>query len=214
MSVTRRLPVYLMIDTSGSMYGEPIEAIRTGLPSLLSALRNDPHASETVWLSIITFNCDAQQILPLTELFDVQLPDIDANGRTSLGAALELLVDCIERETEKSTAESKGDWRPFVFLFTDGEPTDDIRNGVNKVKSLKMGGVIACGVGASNTNILKQITESVVTLENADGASLAAYLKWVTQSIKMKSKNIDSSSSSSNVLETLAAPPPEINVVL
>ena len=54
--LTRRLPVYLLLDTSGSMRGEPIEAVNRGLKVLVSSLRQDPNALETAFLSIITFD--------------------------------------------------------------------------------------------------------------------------------------------------------------
>ena len=60
----RRLPVYLLVDTSGSMHGEAIEAVRNGLQVLVSALRQDPYALDTAYLSVITFNSSAQQIIP------------------------------------------------------------------------------------------------------------------------------------------------------
>ncbi len=63
----RRLPVYLLIDTSGSMYGEPIESVKNGLQSLMSSLRQDPYALETAFLSVIEFNSEATQIVPLTD---------------------------------------------------------------------------------------------------------------------------------------------------
>ena len=65
----RRLPVYLLLDCSGSMYGEPIEAVKNGVQVLVSTLRQDPYALETAYLSIITFDSSAQQVSPLTELF-------------------------------------------------------------------------------------------------------------------------------------------------
>lgn len=87
----RRLPVYLLLDTSGSMYGEPIEAVKNGVQTLISTLRSDPYALETAFISIITFNSSAQQIAPLTELAAFQQPNIEASGCTALGEALELL---------------------------------------------------------------------------------------------------------------------------
>lgn len=54
--MARRLPVYLLLDTSASMIGEPIEAVKTGLQTLLSVLRQDSYALETVHLSLITFD--------------------------------------------------------------------------------------------------------------------------------------------------------------
>ena len=155
----RRLPVYLLLDTSGSMYGEPIEAVKNGVQTLVSTLRSDPYALETAYISIITFNSSAQQIAPLTELASFQLPVIDASGCTALGEALNLLAQKVDTEIVKTTAEVKGDWKPIVFIMTDGEPTDDLQKGLNEFKKRKVGMVVACAAGqGSNTNTLKQIT--------------------------------------------------------
>ena len=54
-SVGRRLPVYLVLDCSGSMSGEPIEAVCQGVKALVADLRTDPQALETAYLSVITF---------------------------------------------------------------------------------------------------------------------------------------------------------------
>lgn len=118
----RRLPVYLLVDTSGSMYGEAIESVRNGLQVLVSALRQDPYALETAYLSIITFDSSARQITPLTELMSFQMPKINANGATAMGEALSLLADCINREVIKGSADVKGDWKPVVFLFIRWRP--------------------------------------------------------------------------------------------
>ena len=70
----RRLPVYLLLDCSGSMMGEPIEAVRQGVKALLSELKGDPQALETAYLSVITFDSSARQVIPLTELMQFQEP--------------------------------------------------------------------------------------------------------------------------------------------
>lgn len=113
--MARRLPVYLLLDTSGSMYGEPIEAVRNAMQILLSELQGDPNALETAFLSIITFSDEPKQIVPLTDINSVQLPDIEAGGCTSLGAALELLSEKLKNEIRQNEGEVKGDWKPLIF---------------------------------------------------------------------------------------------------
>ena len=110
-NLSRRLPVYLVLDTSGSMYGEPIEAVRQGIKALIADLRNDPQAIETMYLAVITFNTSAQQIQPLTGLMEFQEPDLEAevDGLTSLGEALTTVKNCIENEVCNGSANQKGD---------------------------------------------------------------------------------------------------------
>lgn len=211
----RRLPVYLLLDTSGSMYGEPIEAVKNGVQTLISTLGSDPYALETAYLSIITFNSTAQQITPLTELAAIQQPNIDAGGCTVLGGALELLAKKVDSEITKTTAEVKGDWRPLVFLMTDGEPTDSITKGLEEFKKRKFGMVIACAAGqGANVNTLKQITENVVQLDTADSATIKAFFKWVSASISTSSKSVVDTSAEATTMSELPPPPAEVNIVL
>ena len=197
------------------MSGEPIEAVKNGMQVLISALRQDPYALETAYLSVITFDSTARQVVPLTELTDFQMPDIRANATTALGAALTLLAETSDREVQKSTAEQKGDWRPVVFLMTDGEPTDDWRAGLAEFKKRKFGIVVACAAGqGANTSVLQEITESVVQLDTADSATIRAFFKWVSASVSSSSRSVESAGKDIGGLNELPPPPPEVNVVL
>lgn len=212
--MTRRLPVYLIIDTSGSMTGEPIEAIKNGLSTLVTALRSDPHALETAFLSVITFDSGARQVVPLTDLASFQEPSFTAQGSTSLGEALTLVSKSIDNDVKKSGPDQKGDWKPLVFIMTDGQPTDDWQKGLNKFKSSKTGMVVACAAGSgADTTLLKQITENVVMLDTADKATISAYFKWVSSSITMSSIKLEKNNSETTSLNELPSPPPEVNVV-
>lgn len=211
----RRLPVYLLLDTSGSMSGEPIEAVKNGVQVLVSTLRQDPYALETAYLSVITFDSVATQVSPLTELATFQSPNLVATGTTALGAALELLAQKISSEVTTTSAEVKGDWKPLIFIMTDGEPTDDLNRGLQALKSVKTGAIVACAAGHNaNTNVLKQITEIVVQLDTADSATIKAFFKWVSASVSTGSQKVDSGQKEVVGLDDLPPPPPEVNVVL
>ncbi|MDE5882551.1 MAG: VWA domain-containing protein [Muribaculaceae bacterium] len=211
----RRLPVYLLLDTSGSMYGEPIEAVKNGVQVLISTLRQDPYALETAYLSIITFDSKAQQVTPLTELSAFQQPNLQANGCTALGEALSLLTQKADQEVTKTTMEKKGDWKPLVFIMTDGEPTDDLNKGLAEFKKGKWGMVVACAAGAgANTNTLKKITENVVELDTASSDTIKAFFKWVSASVSAGSMKVEDGGGELGSLGELPPPPPEVNIVV
>lgn len=211
----RRLPVYLLLDTSGSMGGEPIEAVKNGVQVMISSLRGNPQAQETAFISVITFDSSANQIIPLTDLGSFQMKDIQATGGTSLGEGLKLLSNCIDNEITKTTPETKGDWKPLVFIMTDGMPTDNWQNGLAEFKKRKTGIVVACGAGSgADTSVLKQITDNVVSLDTADSQSISKFFAWVTASIGVSSTKVEDSGKEVIGLNELPPPPSELNIVV
>jgi uncharacterized protein YegL len=189
----RRLPVYLLLDISGSMQGEPIEAVKVGISTLLTELRGDPQALETAFLSVITFNSVARQVIPLTEIMLFREPMLQAGGATALGAALSLLADCIKAEVRRSTDTQKGDWKPLVFILTDGAPTDDWKAGIDILNQSSTANIIACAAGANaDPTVLKAITPNVVMMNNCSSGDLSRFFAWVSTSVKVSSKSLDS----------------------
>ena len=208
----RRLPVYLLLDCSSSMTGQPIEQVRQGLKALLDDLSTEPMAIETVYLSVITFHSTAQQLIPLTELMLFKEPQIQASGTTALGAALNLLKTCLEKEVYKNTSSQKGDWKPLVFLMTDGLPTDVWQAAADNLKKQKIANLIAFAAGSkADVNNLKYITDIVLKSENLSPGTLKAFFQWMSHSILVTGKNVHKIETELPV--DLPPIPPQIQIV-
>jgi uncharacterized protein YegL len=212
----RRLPVYLLLDTSGSMRGEPIESVNVGLRAMLASLRQNPYALESVHLSIVTFDSTVNEVLPLTALENVVMPDIRCpeSGATLLGEALEVLCAKVEREVQKSNETQKGDWRPLLFIMTDGKPTDTLayEEAIARVKRANFAAVIACAAGPKAVpDQLKQLTAQVVSLDTMDSNAFSSFFQWVSATVTSGSSNQGQGGSATMALPP---PPPEVQVVI
>lgn len=189
----RRLPIYFLVDVSESMVGGPIDEVQNGMRTIIQELRVDPYALETAFVSVIAFAGKATSLSPLTELYKFYPPTFPVGGGTSLGTAMNYLMDDLDKSIQKTTLEMKGDWKPIIFLFTDGNPTDEYIDAFNRwnAKYRKSCNLIAISIGDNvNTQILGQITDNVLCLKNTDAESFNQFFKWVTASIKATSVSV------------------------
>lgn len=152
-------------------------------------------ALETAAISVITFASTAQQIIPLTDIIDFQMPKLKMGSGTALGAALRLWIECMKREVVKTTAEQKGDYKPLCFLLTDGDPTDQWEEMAQYVRANVTGKqanlvVVACGADA-DTNKLQRITETVLVLRDDQANAFGNFFKWVSASVNMTSQKLE-----------------------
>ncbi len=210
----RRLPVYFLLDTSGSMRGEPIQALNNALSGMVNTLRSDAQALDSLWISIITYDREIKEIAPLTELVSFQLPEITCpqSGPTNTGAGLEYVIQKVKNDVIKGSPTQKGDWKPLLFVFTDGKPSDMplYREKIIEIKNLNFGAVVGCAAGPkADDEILKELTDNVVHLDSADSSTLKQFFKWVSETIEQGNKSQGTGES-----VTLPPPPSEITVVI
>lgn len=208
----RRLPVYFLLDTSGSMYGEPIQALNNALSGMVNTLRSDPQALDSLWISIVTFDREVKELMPLTELVQFQLPEITCpqSGPTHTGLALETLYRKVKAEVITGNESQKGDWKPLLFLFTDGKPSDILlyRQMIPQIKSINFGAVIGCAAGhLADDSLLKELTDTVVHLDSCDSTTLKTFFKWVSDTIEQGNK-------SQGTGEKIALPEPPAEMIV
>lgn len=194
----RRLPVYFLIDVSESMVGEPIQQVEEGLGQIIQALKTDPYAIETAWISIIVFAGQAKTLVPLQEIINFYPPRFPIGGGTSLSRGLGHLMYELRKNQVKTTYDMKGDWKPIIFLFTDGVPTDDTTAAITEWKQnwQRTANMVAVSFGnEADTNVLKELTENVVHFKNSSPAAYKQFFKWITDSIKTSSESVEKNAS-------------------
>ena len=181
---------------------------------MIATLRQDPYALETVCISIITYDRDVKQILPLTELENLQLPDIvtPESGPTHTGLALKMLCDKINVEVKKGTPEQKGDWRPLLFLMTDGRPAafQLYHEMIPQLKAMNFASIVACAAGPkAKVEPLQELTDQVFRLDTMDATSFKKFFVWVSDVIGIGGKSVGTT----DAIE-LPGPPDEVNIVI
>lgn len=189
----RRLPIFFVLDCSESMIGENLKKLNDGLQMIVSDLKRDPHALETVYISVIAFAGVAKTIAPLVEVVSFYPPRLPIGGGTCLGGALDELAAQIDRNVIKTTADRKGDWKPIVYLLTDGRPTDDCAATIKRWKEqhAKKANLIAIGLGLSaDLNVLRQLTDNVLLFEDTSEGDFTKFVKWITASVVAHSRSV------------------------
>ena len=213
--MARRLPVYLLLDVSGSMRGEPIAAVNQGVKMLADTLKTNPYALETAYLSLMTFNNVVEQIVPLTELYKFQPPVLEAKSGTYLGKAIKFLSAKAEKEIVKTSKETKGDWKPLVFIMTDGKSGDKVEKALKEFNKKQFGNILICATGKQpNIEALRLISENVMMMENVDKEHILSFFKWVTASVGTCSQKIEETGNDVDGIGELSPPPPEVNIIV
>ncbi len=189
----RRLPVFFLIDVSESMVGEPIRNVHNGIQMIMGNLKSNPMALESVYVSVIVFAGKAKTLVPLKYILDFELPELPVGGGTALGNAMDFLMDEIKKQVQKTTTDMKGDWKPIVFLLTDGAPTDQCTSAIKRWKLEFKGKATLITIAMAETvdlDILREFTDNVLQFKGTNSKDYKDFFQWISASIETTSKNI------------------------
>lgn len=157
-----RVPCVLLLDVSASMNGLPINELNEGLTVYKDELAADALASKRVEVAVVTFGGIVQTACDFTTAESFFPPNLAANGDTPLGAAVNQAIDMVRERKSIYRANGIAYYRPWIFLITDGAPTDEWKTAAQRViegETTKAFSFFAVGVEGANMEILKQVSK-------------------------------------------------------
>lgn len=184
-----RCPCVLLLDTSGSMQGQPIEELNRGVATFREELFHDSLSMKRVEIAVVTFGpVKVQQNFTTVDQF--RLPALEAAGDTPLGAAVTRGLDLLRQRKQILRENGIKLFRPWIFLITDGSPTDNwhhlpaiIRAG-EESKSFSF---FALGTKEADFTALKKI--AVREPLQLSGVRFKEFFLWLSASLKNVSRS-------------------------
>lgn len=160
----QKCPVILVLDTSGSMSGNPINELNKSLIKLKEDLLSDPILSQRLELGIVCFDDTARVERPIDLIStDTTIPVLNAGGTTNLVSGINMAIDIIEERKKFYKSNGEQYYRPFIVLFTDGSPTNseqeinELDESLQKLSDNKKFVFIPFGVEGADMALLAKI---------------------------------------------------------
>lgn len=185
-----RCPCVLLLDTSGSMDGKPLDELNEGIRAFRQELLSDPLAKKRVEIALITFG-PVQIVSIFQTVSNFNPARLSTTGDTPLGAAIDLGVELVNSRKKEYKQNGIAYYKPWIILITDGSPTDSVEHATELIKvgeSKKSFAFFAIGVEGADFSALKQL--SVRTPLKLKGLMFKEFFMWLSASMKMvSSKN-------------------------
>ena len=189
-----RCPVVLLLDTSGSMSGAPINELNQGVRQFLEETRNDEAAGMSVELEVITFDDRATRAIPFTPIARVKAPSpFGAGGMTSMGAALRMATADLKARRDLYRRTGVSSYRPWVVLMTDGGPNDEWWNAAREMRTMgERGRIQYIGIeigGQADHQTMCQILPANPGPVRLQGLRFREFFRWLTDSLRSVSRS-------------------------
>ena len=184
-----RCPCVLLLDTSGSMSGSPIQALNEGLRTFKNTLTQDGLASRRVEIAIVAFDSKVKVVQDFVTADQFEPSSLSAGGSTFMGTAILKGLDMVQERKAQYRQNGITYYRPWVFMITDGEPQGEsgeiIAQAAQRIKTEEENkGVAFFAVGVENANMEKLQTLSTRTPVKLKGLNFGDMFVWLSTSMQ------------------------------
>lgn len=180
----RHFAVTFLLDTSGSMGGKPIESLNQGVNGLINALQSDSNA-DIIDIAVVTFGESVEVLMPHTPVSRAEPLHLSAGGFTPMGEGLLRAADITNQRRRQYNSLGVMSFKPWIFMITDGEPTDDMMRAKEELMRLQSEDKLKLwilGIPGYSREDLRGLTPNELILELSD-FDLASALDWVNKSM-------------------------------
>jgi len=191
-NTSQRLPCVLVLDGSGSMNGRPVDELNKGLELLQEELNKDDVARQRVQIAVLRFGGDdvVEVLADWTDAIDFSPPTVIADGRTPMGPAVRTALTMVEEQKERYRDNGIPYNRPWMFIITDGEPTDlEWEATAAECRQAEaLGKVSVFCIGTEDANFTKLGKFSSRQAVRLDGLKFRELFLWLSQSSRTASQ--------------------------
>ena len=121
-----RCPCVLLLDTSESMKGQPIDSMNEGLRAFRTDILEDPVAPKRIEVAVVTFDTTVRLVQDFVTVDRFEPPLLTAQGITHTGAAVNTALDLIQERKNRYKEAGIPYYRPWVLMITDGDPQGEL----------------------------------------------------------------------------------------
>lgn len=194
---TPRCPVALVLDTSASMSGQPIDQLNAGIQLFLDEVKRDDLARWSVDLAVYTAGGSVDCIQPFIGVEQIAgFVPLDARGGTPLGQATRMALDDLEARKKAYSDTGVPYYQPWLVLISDGAPGDTWEDAAQRAKALSAQRKLVSlpiGVQGADLEVLSQFSSKPAV--GLDGLKFRELFQWLSASMARVSASTSSDAS-------------------